>query len=140
MIPKQETSRNTTPQPPTRINNVQTEATEADADNESTEGSSLSQDSYYGAAMQEFEEYQSHIGMARTITIVPHEERDGRIVNLSSVNCRAFTTTFRQPTLIFDTGADTCVIGKGWDILEETGNYANLVGFDLIILVRIIYL
>ena len=32
--------------------------------------------------------------------------------------------------LIMDSGADTTVIGKGWDIIEYTGSKANLYGFD----------
>ena len=32
--------------------------------------------------------------------------------------------------LIMDSGADTTIIGKGWDIMEYTGSKANIYGFD----------
>ena len=132
LVPRPYDNRNDNKQPSKKINNVIIE--EINSGEEGSVGSSnASEDTYYKDLMSKYEGYEtysSYSHMARTVSISPGTTQEGIVVNLGSVNVRAFTTKFRQPTMIFDTGADTCVIGKGWEILEETGHFANLVGFD----------
>ncbi|WP_371077821.1 hypothetical protein, partial [Salmonella enterica] len=60
-----------------------------------------------------------------------YDPKTGSLVQ-RSVN--AATTTSANTTeyhkLIFDTGADTCVIGSGWMVTQHYGPLVNLVGFD----------
>ena len=38
--------------------------------------------------------------------------------------------TSKRHRLIFDTGADTSIIGRGWEVTHYYGPPINLVGFD----------
>ena len=53
--------------------------------------------------------------------------RVGMMVRQSTIS--AFGTSGKH-RLIFDTGADTSIIGKGWEVTHYYGRPINLVGFD----------
>ena len=108
-----------------RINNVVIEDNKSEGEiSEESEKSVKTED----LIEQWTKDYISFAGIVTTI-IEDNVDHD-HDVDLSHVNRNIFHTVFKDPTLIFDSGADTCVIGKGWEIIAETGKYAGLVGFD----------
>ena len=52
------------------------------------------------------------------------------IVHLPHHIYHSFHGSLQTPTMIFDTGADTSIIGQGWEIVEYTGRKATVIGFD----------
>ena len=46
------------------------------------------------------------------------------------IEVSAYTTTSMNPIAFADGGADSCIGGHGWKVLEYTGRKANLVGYD----------
>ena len=53
-----------------------------------------------------------------------------RNINMVSQGTTSLVNTTEYYNLIFDTGADTSVIGKGWHVTQYYGSKVNLVGFN----------
>ena len=49
---------------------------------------------------------------------------------IGTTGATTLVNTTKYHRLIFDTGADTCVVGKGWDVTHVYGLSICLVGFD----------
>ena len=62
-----------------------------------------------------------HVTMARTLVEVHHS---------IPIDVFAYNTTASNPIAYADGGADSCIGGNGWKVLEYTGRKANLIGYD----------
>ena len=80
-----------------------------------------SEDSFPGDELQQAREAMAEMSeLYRSANVV----RRAYLGTTNMIN----TTKYRR--LIFDTGADTCVVGKGWDVTHVYGLPISLVGFD----------